>query len=93
MRGYMALWDADEWEVNYCLVNTPEHLIGFDPVTMHFVDHIPERMRVTTWTIKRDREKEEAIFVKVLIARQYYAQVIAEFDRTHGGEVVVAEAA
>ena len=20
MRGYMALWDADEWEVNYCLV-------------------------------------------------------------------------
>ena len=84
VRGYMALWDADEWEVNYCLVNTPEHLIGFDPVTMHFVDHIPEQMRVTSWAITRDREKEEAIFLKVVSARQYYAQVVAEFDSTHG---------
>ncbi len=88
MRGYMALWDADEWEVNYCLVNTPEHLIGFEPVTMHFVDHIPEHMRMTTWTITRDREKEEAIYLKVLRAREYYAEVVAEFDRTHAAEAL-----
>lgn len=83
MRGYMMLWNADEWEVNYALVNTPESLIGFEPASMHFVDHVPEHMRLTTWTIYRDREKEQAIADKVTHARAYYASVVAEFDRTH----------
>jgi hypothetical protein len=83
MRGYMALWDAEEWEVDYCLVDTPEHLIGFDPLPLHIVGHIPEHMRLTRWIVKRDREKEAAIFEKVKHAREYYAQVIAEFDRSH----------
>ena len=83
MRGYMALWDADEWEVNYCLVDTPDHLTGFEPMELHFVSNIPEWMRVTTWTVKRDKEKEEAIFEKVKHAREYFKQVIAEFDQTH----------
>ncbi len=86
MRAYMALWDADEWEVNYCLVNTPEALIGFEPQSLHFVDHIPERMRVTTWVVKRDHDKEAAMVEKVKHARNYYAEVIAEFDKTHGGD-------
>lgn len=85
MRGYMALWDAEEWEVNYCLVDTPDHLIGYEPMQMHLVDHIPERMRLTSWTIQRDKDKETAIFEKVQHARVYYAQVIAEFDTTHKG--------
>lgn len=83
MRGYMALWDADEWEVNYCLVDTPEKLIGFEPLQLHIVSHIPEHMRITTWTVKRDKEKEAAIVEKVKHARAYYAEVLAEFDRTH----------
>jgi hypothetical protein len=83
MRGYMALWDADEWEVNYALVNTPEHLIGYEPLQMHMVDHIPEHMRLTSWVVKRDAEKEQEIYEKVKHARAYYAEVIAEFDRTH----------
>lgn len=83
MRGYMWLWGASEWEVNYCLVNTPEDLIGYEPLTLHFVDHIPKHMRVTTWTVTRDAEKEALIAEKVKAARLYYAEVIAEFDRTH----------
>jgi len=82
-RGYMALWDADEWEVNYGLVNTPEHLIGYEPQSLHFVDHIPEHHRLTTWTVRRDAAKEAAMHEKVKAARSYYAQVIEEFDRTH----------
>jgi hypothetical protein len=81
----MRLWDADEWEVNYCLVSTPEHLIGYEPVTLHFVDHVPERMRVTSWTVRREREKEAAMVEKIKHARTYYAAVVAEFDRLHGG--------
>jgi hypothetical protein len=83
MRGYMMLWDASEWEVNYCLVNTPERLIGYEPQSLHFVDHIPERLRLTTVTFKRDLEKEAAIAEKVKAARDYYMHVITYFDAEH----------
>lgn len=83
MRAYMALWDAEEWEVNYCLVDTPDRLIGFEPVSLHFVSALPEHMRVTTWTVARDLEKEAAIFEKVKHAREYFLEVVEEFDRTH----------
>lgn len=83
MRGYMALWDADEWEVNYCLVDTPDRLITYEPMELHYVSSIPEALRVTTWTVNRDAEKEAAIFEKVKHAREYFQQVIAEFDQTH----------
>lgn len=83
MRGYMMLWDCDEWEVNYCLLDTPEELIGYEPKQMHVVWHIPEHHRVTTWTVKRDADKEAAIIEKVKHAREYFSQVISEFDNTH----------
>lgn len=83
MRGYMALWNADEWEVNYALVDTPECLIRFEPMSLHVVGHIPEHHRLTSWVVKRDAEKEAAIYQKVMHARAYMAAVFAEFDRTH----------
>lgn len=83
MHGYMALWDADEWEVNYVLLDTPDDLIGYEPIHMHMVSHIPEHHRLTSWVIQRDAEKEKAIYEKVKHARTYYAEVIAEFDRQH----------
>lgn len=88
MRGYMALWDADEWEVNYCLVDTPDRLVTFEPMQLHVVSHIPEHMRVTTWTVKRDAEKEAAIYEKVKFAREYFNQVIEEFDRYHADQSI-----
>lgn len=83
MRGYMRLWNAPRWEVNYCLVDTPERLIGFEPLALHIVGHIPPHLRITTWVVERDMEKEAAMVEKVKHARAYYAQVIAEFDRSH----------
>ena len=82
-RGYLALWELDEWSVDYCLVNTPEDLVGREPMAQHFVDHVPPHQRVTSWVIQRDADKELAIAAKVLHARDYFAQVLAEFDRTH----------
>ena len=92
MRGYMARWDADEWEVNYCLVDTPDRLIGFEPMPLHVVSHLPEWMRVTTWTIKRDLEKEAAIFEKVKAANEYLNSVINEFDQTHAANQTLRKA-
>lgn len=83
MVGYCWLWDADEWSIDYCLLDTPENLIGFEPLQLHVVSHIPERLRVTSWTVRRDSAKEKAIAEKVRHARLYYAEVIAEFERTH----------
>ena len=83
MRGYMRLWGADEWEVNYCLVSTPEDLIGYEPASMHFVDHVPEHHRVTTLVVRRDADKEAAMVEKVKAARLYWREVVEEFDRTH----------
>lgn len=82
-RGYMVLWDADEWSVAYALVDTPDRLIGYEPLQMHVVSHIPEHMRLTEWTIKRDSSKEDLIREKVEAAQAYYRQVITEFDEIH----------
>lgn len=85
MRGYMSegLWDAETWSVDYVLVSTPEDLIGPEPAHLHFVEHIDERHRWTSWTVTRDRALEELIFDKVRAARRYYLTVLNEFDRTH----------
>lgn len=84
MRGYMNLWDAGEWEVNYAMVDTPERLIGYEPMAMHIVSHIPEHMRLTTWTIKRDKEAEARMVEKVRYARDYLLEMLHNFDATHG---------
>lgn len=93
MRGYMALWDADEWEVNYCLVDTPDRLIGFEQTELHYVSTMPEHIRVTTWVVKRDLEKEAAIYEKVKAAREYFHAVIQEFDQTHAMNMALRKAA
>jgi len=83
MRGYMMLWDADEWEVNYALVDTPERLIGYEPLQMHIVSHIPEHHRLTSWVIQRDFDKERQMIEKIKAAREYFVEMIDEFDRQH----------
>lgn len=90
MRTYMRLWNAPRWHVDYVLLDTPEHLIGYEPIALHVVSHIPEHMRVTTWTVERDPEIEACMVEKVKHARAYYAQVIEEFDRTHTVELLEA---
>lgn len=82
-RGYMRLWDAPRFQVAYTLVDTPDDLIGYERPEMHKVSHIDDRLRVTVWDIERDADKESLIVAKVKAAREYYASVIAEFDRTH----------
>lgn len=83
-RVYMRLYNRPRFRVAYCLVDTPQELIGnFEPLPLHVVSHIPEHLRVTTWVVERDMAKEAAIIEKVKAARAYYAEVIREFDRTH----------
>lgn len=82
-RAYMALYDVDRYEVNYCMVDTPERLIGYEPMQLHLVSHIPAHLRLTTLEIDRDAALEARIFEKIQHASDYYREVIAEFDRAH----------
>lgn len=90
MQGYQILWDAETWSVDYLLVSTPEELVGFEPPSLHYVDHIAEHLRWTSWLVNRNRAIESLIVDKVLAARRYYAQALNDFDRTHTlpGELV-----
>lgn len=85
MRAYMRLWDAASWEVNYVMVSTPPDLIKFESYELHQVEHIPEEMRLTTWTINRDMDKEQEMLEKIELAREYMQTVFDEFETTHKG--------
>jgi hypothetical protein len=83
LRAYMMLWDKPYAEIAYCLVSTPEDLIGWESPLLHNVDHIHRNLRVTTVQYERDATLEEKIKVKVNAARDYYAQVIQEINQQH----------
>lgn len=82
-RAYMWLWDKPAAEVAYCLVNTPDHLIGYEPAEYHYVDEIPEILRVTRVQYTRDLAAEERIKVKVEAARRYLAELIQSIAAEH----------
>ena len=82
-QGYMLLWDQDEWSIDYVMMPTPERLIRYEPRQLHEVGHLPEYMRVTTWTVHRDMDAIRLIRLKVEAARKYAKEVMEEFDRTH----------
>ena len=84
LRAYMMLWDVDEAEIVYCMVNTPDELIKFEQEELHFVDHIAEHLRVTIVPYKRDKGLEDVIKVKVEAAREYLANKVKQINQQHG---------
>ena len=72
MRGYMMLWDCDAASVDYCLVDTPEHLIGYEQRELHIVSHIEPEKRVKSFVYERDLEKEERIKQRCGQLKDYY---------------------
>ena len=74
LRGYMWLYNKDEAELAYCLVNTPEHLIEWENNhSIHEVDDIAPELRVTRLKFERDKALEELIKEKVSECRKYAA--------------------
>lgn len=78
MRGYMWLYDRERAIVDFCLVDTPEDLIGYEQLELHSVSHIEITKRVKSISYERDKEKEEMIIEKVIVAREYYNSLILE---------------
>jgi len=83
LRAYMWLWDVDQAQIAYCLVSTPEHLIGYENRSIHIVDHINPELRVTFVDYKRDKSLEEKIVTKVTQARSYFDEVVNKIAKQH----------
>ena len=83
LRAYMMLWDKPYAEIAYCLISTPEDLIGWDAPSLHQVDHIERELRLTVVPYERDLVLEEKIKTKVEAARVYFEQVIREVSNQH----------
>ena len=83
LRAYMWLWDVDKASIAYCLVSTPDDLIGYENRAYHKVDHINQELRVTFVDYERDKTLEEKIKVKVEAARKYYDEVVALIAKQH----------
>jgi hypothetical protein len=69
--GYMWLYDCDYFDICYTLVDTPEHLIGYEDWSLHFMDDVPLEMRLTEIRYERDQKKEEKVKEKVEQCREY----------------------
>ena len=82
-RAYMMLWDKPYFEIAYCMVSTPEDLIGYEQKSMHLVDGIERDLRVTIVSYERDLELEEKIKIKVNAARAYLEEVIEQITKEH----------
>jgi len=82
-RAYMWLWDVPEFEIAYCLVNTPEELIGYEREEIHIVDHITPELRVTRVPYSRDTALEEKIKVKCEAANAYLDLIVRQIAEEH----------
>lgn len=83
MRAYMMLWNADAAEVAFCLVNTPDELIGHEDAELHYVDQINPALRVTVARFERDMLLEDKIKFKVDAARKYLKELVYTIEIEH----------
>lgn len=88
-RGYMMLLnehgiEIDKHSVDYCLVDTPDHLIRPFDESVHEFGHIDPRLRVTSVVYERDLEKEAFIRERCEIAQIYYIESINRIYTDHG---------
>lgn len=83
-RAYMMLWDEPRFDIAYCMVNTPEHLIGYEDPTLHSVDHINPALRVTCVPYVRDLALEDLIKIKCEAANRYITKIVQQIAAEHG---------
>ena len=79
----MMLWDVPSFEIAYCMVSTPENLIGYDDPALHYVDHITPSLRVTRVVYERNLELEEKIKTKVEAANIYMDLMVKQIAKEH----------
>lgn len=75
-RVYMMLYDVDRFVVDYCLIDTPDDLIGYENKEKHIVSFIPAKKRVTSVFIDRDEKIEALILKRWELANEKYKELV-----------------
>lgn len=83
LRAYMWLWDIDQAEIAYCLVDTPDELISYENEQLHSVSHINPELRVTVVPYQRDRALESKIVTRVEAANAYLDLMVKQIATEH----------
>lgn len=80
--AYMRLYNKERHTVAYVMLDTPDELIKpWDQIELHKVEHrLPLHMRVTAITYERDMALEEKMINKLIVAREYLANIIAQIN-------------
>lgn len=82
--AYMKLWpDVQEHEVTHILLDTPEELLRYEQKDLHRVSHIPEELRITSNTYKRDPAAELKLDRKCKVAQDYLMNLVARIKLEH----------
>jgi len=81
LRGYMMLYNRPKAELVFCMVTTdPELLNAWDNKTIHEVDHIEPRFRVTSVKYERDEALEGQMLEKLKAAQEYYVWYVNQLN-------------
>lgn len=72
LRAYMYLYDVNQAELAYCLVNTPEQLISSKcRPEWHVMDDVPMHLKVSKLRIERCEVKEQQLLNRIDLAKKY----------------------
>lgn len=82
-RAYMHLYDRQLFNLDFCMVSTPEELCRYEQQELHQVDHIDPRLRVTTVSYERDLEIEERMLEKCKAAQKYIQEITWRIAEEH----------
>lgn len=82
-RAYMLLYDRPRFTLAYCMISTPDELIGYESPDIHLVDHIDPSMRLTLLKFDRDADKEAQLIEKCKAAQAYIEEQIKRIKAAH----------
>lgn len=82
-RAYMLLWDKPAFEIAYCLVDTPAHLVGYEDPEIHEVSHIQPELRVTRVRYTRDMDLERRMQIKAEAANRLIQSIVKQIAAEH----------
>jgi len=78
-RAYMWLYDRPRFELCYVMVSTAPELLGeYENGALHYVDHIAPEKRITSITFERDKEIEIQMAERLILATEFYNEVLTQ---------------
>lgn len=78
LRAYMHLWNVNNAELAYCLVSTPDDLMGRDPIHWHVVGDVDHKSRLASAKLERCEKKEQQLLNKARLGKEYLIECLTK---------------